>query len=131
MQLEIMLWGPKSLNWSPTGDKSFFLEDFTLLKKSVEEKLVQVRYYMHMYHEMRIPFTKLHTRPPCLLHHSVRAWYQYFIGLQHRGKSHDHICSWASIYISNFDDQTLHAQTGNQFFGFIYLSSAATLTKKL
>ena len=46
MQLEITLWGPKSLNWSPTGDKSFFLEDFTLLKKSVEEKLVQVR-YMH------------------------------------------------------------------------------------
>ena len=63
MQLE-MLWQPKFLNLSAAGDQSFFPDNFTLLKESTEEKLVQVRWYDEI---KRIPFTNVLL---CLLHHS-------------------------------------------------------------
>ena len=73
MRLKIKLWRPKFLNWSPAGDLPFPLEDFTLLKKIFEEKLVQVGQYSDI---KRIPFANRTVRH---VYCATVAWTRYLL----------------------------------------------------
>ena len=73
MRLKIKLWRPKILNWSPAGNLPFPLEDFTLLKKIIGDKLVQVGQYSDI---KRIPVANRTVRH---VYCTTVAWTRYLL----------------------------------------------------